>query len=77
MLDNLTDPNELQFEAAYWDGKLNWHRRDKINPYLIDGFPICASWWFWDFGRREGAFMHGVALAKAERYKVSHFVGAA
>lgn len=65
MIDNLSDPNELQFAAAHLDGLLNWHRKDKFNLYLIEGkYPLSSLWWYWDLGRRQGAFMHGVALEK-------------
>jgi len=52
------------------DGLLNWHRTDRSNRYEIDGIPISTLAWYWDFGRREGAYMHALrkaALTESDR----------
>ena len=60
------DPDEMTLLDAYRNGQLSWRER-RANPYLVAGRPISPAWWYyWDFGRRESAFVYGVSLAKAE-----------
>jgi hypothetical protein len=65
------NPDLEAMDNAHLDGLLNWHRRDRTNPYEV-AFEIMSDgmWYAWDSGRRLGVFLHEVrkaALTESDR----------
>lgn len=71
MIDVFCNPDMQSMEAAHADGLLNWHREDRRNPYMLAGEAVSLSLaWAWEFGRREGVYMHAIrraALTESDR----------
>ena len=62
------NPDIVSMDAAHADGLLNWHRRDRLNPYEVAHEAVSdALWYAWDSGRRLGIFLNGVRKAESDR----------
>jgi hypothetical protein len=59
------NPDLEAMDNAHVDGLLNWHRRDRLNPYEVAFERVSDGMWYaWDCGRRLGVFLHDLRQAR-------------